>query len=78
LFITIFAVEVENVVPLTSYWFKSSKIIKSMSGSRYLFSKGILSHTLDVPLAKVFLEAHPGKITPTKYYVNPFLGLFMT
>jgi hypothetical protein len=48
-----------------------------MSSSRYLFSKGILSHTLDVPLAKVFLEAHPGKITPTKYYVNPFLGLFM-
>jgi hypothetical protein len=43
------------------YWFKSSKI-KLMSGSRYLFSNGILSHTLDVPPVKLFLEAHPGRL----------------
>ncbi|KAJ1423804.1 Aminotransferase-like, PLP-dependent enzyme [Sesbania bispinosa] len=31
-----------------------------MSGSRFLFSNGILLHTLDAPPVKVFLESHPG------------------
>ncbi|RHN82029.1 putative aminotransferase class IV [Medicago truncatula] len=37
-----------------------------MSSLRYLFSKGILSHTSDVPAAKVFLEAHPGAYTTSR------------
>jgi hypothetical protein len=53
-----------NVVKIggdESYWFKSSKI-KLMSGSRYLFSNGILSHTLGVPPVKLFLGSNPNFI----------------
>ncbi|XP_012570185.1 uncharacterized protein [Cicer arietinum] len=48
----------------------------SGSTSRYLFSNGILSHTLDVPPAKVFLEAHPGAYTTSRTLNNASCLLF--
>ncbi|CAL5209693.1 unnamed protein product [Lathyrus oleraceus] len=47
-----------------------------MSGSRYLFSNGILSHTLDVPPVKLFLEAHPGAYTTSRTHNNASCLLF--
>ncbi|PNX78195.1 class IV aminotransferase, partial [Trifolium pratense] len=47
-----------------------------MSGSRYLFSNGILSHTLDVPPVKLFLEAHPGAYTTSRTHNNALCLLF--
>ncbi|XP_050892672.1 uncharacterized protein LOC127098192 isoform X2 [Lathyrus oleraceus] len=47
-----------------------------MSGSRYLFSNGILSHTLDVPPVKHFLEAHPGAYTTSRTHDNASYLMF--
>lgn len=47
-----------------------------MSGSRFLFSNGILSHTLDAPPVKVFLEAHPGAYTTSRTHNNASCLLF--
>jgi hypothetical protein len=62
-------VGLENIDPLDSYWFKSSKI-KLMSGSRFLFSNGILSQTVDVPPVKLFLEANSGTLDTFKHLVK--------
>ncbi|XP_058766910.1 uncharacterized protein LOC131640526 [Vicia villosa] len=45
-------------------------------GSRYLFSKGILSRTLDVPPYRLFLEAHPGAYTTTRTHDNASCLMF--
>ncbi|XP_058769670.1 uncharacterized protein LOC131643467 [Vicia villosa] len=47
-----------------------------MSGSRYLFSNGVLSHTLDVPPVKLFLETHPGAYTTSRTHINASCLLF--
>ncbi|XP_027365955.1 uncharacterized protein LOC113872529 isoform X2 [Abrus precatorius] len=47
-----------------------------MSGSRFLFSNGILSHNLDAPPVKVFLETHPGAYTTSRTHNNALCLLF--
>ncbi|KAI5400846.1 uncharacterized protein LOC127098192 isoform X1 [Lathyrus oleraceus] len=45
-------------------------------GSRYLFSKGILSHASDVPPYRLFLEAHPGAYTTSRTHDNASYLMF--
>ncbi|XP_061338634.1 uncharacterized protein LOC133285436 isoform X2 [Gastrolobium bilobum] len=62
-----------------SYGFEFSSYClkaKQMSGSRFLFSNGILSHTLDAPPVKVFLEAHTGAYTTSRTHNNASCLLF--
>ncbi|RHN77952.1 putative aminotransferase class IV [Medicago truncatula] len=47
-----------------------------MPGSRFLFSNGILSQTLDVPPVKLFLEANPGAYTTSRTHNNASCLLF--
>ncbi|KAK7265531.1 hypothetical protein RJT34_33151 [Clitoria ternatea] len=48
-----------------------------MSGSRFLLSNGILSHTVDAPPpVKVFLETHPGAYTTSRTHNNASCLLF--
>ncbi|RYR72419.1 hypothetical protein Ahy_A02g006636 isoform E [Arachis hypogaea] len=47
-----------------------------MSSSRFLFSNGILSNTLDTPPVKLFLEAQPGAYTTSRTHNNASCFLF--
>ncbi|MED6198900.1 hypothetical protein PIB30_070942 [Stylosanthes scabra] len=47
-----------------------------MSSSRFLFSNGILSNTLDTPPVKLFLESQPGAYTTSRTHNNASCLLF--
>ncbi|XP_057424838.1 uncharacterized protein LOC130718300 isoform X2 [Lotus japonicus] len=53
-----------KIVRQNSFWGKGLE--DKMSGSRFLFSNGILSHTIDTPSVKIFLETHTGAYTTTR------------
>ncbi|KAI4316026.1 hypothetical protein L6164_024046 [Bauhinia variegata] len=47
-----------------------------MSGSRFLFSNGMVSHASDAPSVKVLLETHPGAYTTSRTHNNASCLLF--
>lgn len=60
-----------KIVRQNNFWGKGLE--DKMSGSRFLFSNGILSHTIDTPSVKIFLETHTGTVLHNTFKIIIFL-----